>query len=135
MATIPTALYYLSIFLMIEADSRRLGTRPHVIQIEPAGVLFKKYGYHFSSLVAIGALMVAGMSAFRAVFWATALAIGQSYLRRETAMTPRRLVAATAICGSICAVYCAVTRTRIDARTISGPQGMNPPDCLRQRSA
>ena len=28
MATIPTLLYYLSIFLMIEADSRRLGTRP-----------------------------------------------------------------------------------------------------------
>ncbi len=27
MATIPTILYYLSIFLMIEADSRRLGTR------------------------------------------------------------------------------------------------------------
>ena len=26
MATIPTLLYYLSIFLMIEADSRRLGT-------------------------------------------------------------------------------------------------------------
>ena len=25
MATIPTLLYYLSIFLMIEADSRRLG--------------------------------------------------------------------------------------------------------------
>ena len=28
MATVPTLLYYLSIFLMIEADSRRLGTRP-----------------------------------------------------------------------------------------------------------
>ena len=28
MATVPTILYYLSIFLMIEADSRRLGTRP-----------------------------------------------------------------------------------------------------------
>ena len=27
MATIPTLLYYLSIFIMIEADSRRLGTR------------------------------------------------------------------------------------------------------------
>ena len=27
MAIVPTLLYYLSIFLMIEADSRRLGTR------------------------------------------------------------------------------------------------------------
>ena len=30
MATIPTILYYLSIFLMIEADSRRLGQPVHV---------------------------------------------------------------------------------------------------------
>src|SRR4030095_3355135 len=28
MAIIPTLLYYLSVLLMIEADSRRLGTRP-----------------------------------------------------------------------------------------------------------
>jgi hypothetical protein len=27
MAVVPTLLYYLSIFLMIEGDSRRLGTR------------------------------------------------------------------------------------------------------------
>ena len=36
MATIPTILYYLSIFLMIEADSRRLGTRAHAADVEPA---------------------------------------------------------------------------------------------------
>ena len=33
MATIPTLLYYLSIFLMIEADSRRLGTRAAAIDV------------------------------------------------------------------------------------------------------
>ena len=38
--------------------------------------------------------MLAGMSAFRAVFWATVLAIALSFLRRDTAMTPRRLFAA-----------------------------------------
>ena len=60
--------------------------------VEPPATLFRKYGYHFTSLVAIAVFMVAGMSAFRAVFWATVLAVGLSFLRRETALTPRRLV-------------------------------------------
>jgi len=94
MATLPTVLYYFSILLMIEADSRRLGTRGQMPDVEPAGRLFRTYGYHFTSLVAIAVFMVAGLSAFRAVFWATMLAIALSFLRRETALTPRRLAAA-----------------------------------------
>ncbi len=38
--------------------------------------------------------MVMGLSAFRSVFWATVLAIALSFLRRDTALTPRRLLAA-----------------------------------------
>ena len=94
MATVPTILYYLSIFLMIEADSRRLGTRPIEAPATSAWALARHSGYHFSSLVAIAVFMVSGMSAFRAVFWATILAVALSYLRRETALTPRRLAAA-----------------------------------------
>jgi TRAP transporter 4TM/12TM fusion protein len=94
MATIPTLLYYLSILLMIEADSRRLGTRPHAAPAGSVGDLTRRYGYHFTSLVAIAVFMVAGMSAFRAVFWATVLAVALSFIRRETALTPRRLARA-----------------------------------------
>jgi TRAP transporter 4TM/12TM fusion protein len=94
MATVPTILYYLSIFLMIEADSRRLGTRPLEGGHLSAWALTRHSGYHFTSLVAIAVFMVSGMSAFRAVFWATILAVGLSYLRRETALTPSRLFAA-----------------------------------------
>ena len=94
MATVPTVLYYLSIFLMIEADSRRLGTRAIDVPTESAWTLARQSGYHFTSLVAIALFMVWGMSAFRAVFWATVLAIALSFLRRETALTPRRLIAA-----------------------------------------
>jgi TRAP transporter 4TM/12TM fusion protein len=94
MATIPTLLYYLSIFLMIEADSRRLGTRPGAAALEPLGRLTLKYGYHFTSLLAIAAFMAMGMTAFRAVFWASALAFALSFIRRETALGPRRLVKA-----------------------------------------
>jgi TRAP-type uncharacterized transport system fused permease subunit len=60
----------------------------------PISQLTRRQGYHFISLVAIALLMVAGFSAFRAVFWATILAVALSFLRRETALTPRRLVAA-----------------------------------------
>jgi TRAP transporter 4TM/12TM fusion protein len=94
MATIPTCLYYLSIFLMIEADSRRLGTRPAGTDTPRLGALTKRYWYHFTSLAAIAVFMIAGMSAFRAVFWATALAVGLSFVRRESALTPPRLVSA-----------------------------------------
>ena len=94
MAIIPAVLYYFSIFLMIEADSRRLGTRPVEIAIAPLGTLTRQYWYHFTSLVAIAGLMLSGFTAFRAVFWATVLAVALSFLRRDTALTPRRLFGA-----------------------------------------
>jgi TRAP transporter 4TM/12TM fusion protein len=92
MATIPTLLYYMSIFLMIEADSRRAGTQPAVVDSPGVWVLTRSYWYHFTSLIAIAAMMAAGMSAFRSVFWATLLAVALSYVRRETALAPARLI-------------------------------------------
>jgi TRAP transporter 4TM/12TM fusion protein len=94
MATVPTVLYYLSIFLMIEADSRRLGTIPAQADAPELWPLTRRYWYHFTSLLAIAILMVMGMSAFRAVFWATVLAFALSFVRRESALTPPRLFAA-----------------------------------------
>jgi TRAP transporter 4TM/12TM fusion protein len=99
MATIPTILYYLSILLMIEADSRRAAARAslppeggsHIASDESLGALTRRYWYHFTSLAAIALFMVMGMSAFRAVFWSGVLAIALSYIRRETAITPSRL--------------------------------------------
>jgi TRAP transporter 4TM/12TM fusion protein len=85
MATIPTVLYYWSIFLMIEADSRRSGTTPVVVETPGVWALTRRYWYHFSSLIAIAVLMVMGLSAFRAVFWATVLAVALGYLARYTA--------------------------------------------------
>jgi len=92
MAAIPTILYYLSILLMIEADSRRAGTVAVPVDTPGVWVLTRRYGYHFTSLVAIAVLMLIGMSAFRAVFWATILAAALSFIRRETALTPGRMV-------------------------------------------
>jgi TRAP transporter 4TM/12TM fusion protein len=94
MAAVPALLYYLSVFLMVEADSRRLGTRPVEEAVAPLLELTRRCGYHFIPLISVVALLIAGVSTFRAVFWATALAFALSFVRRETALTPRRLIAA-----------------------------------------
>ena len=119
MATIPTILYYLCIFLMIELDARRHGTREGTIDVPPVWTLLRRYGYHFSSLIAIVALMIYGFTPILAVFWATVLAWALSFLRRETALTPRRsmraleagtngtlsVAATTAVAGIIVGVF------------------------------
>jgi TRAP transporter 4TM/12TM fusion protein len=91
MAMLPTVLYYLSVLLMIEADSRRLGAKAVPVDAPPLGELTRRQGYHFSSLVIVAALMAWGLTTFRAVFWAMVAAFGLSFLRRETALVPRRL--------------------------------------------
>jgi TRAP transporter 4TM/12TM fusion protein len=94
LATIPTILYYLSIFLMIELDARKMGTAEVLIDTPPLLTLLRRYWYHFTSLIAIVALMIYGFTPLTAVFWATILAFLLSFLRRDTAMTPRRTVQA-----------------------------------------
>jgi TRAP transporter 4TM/12TM fusion protein len=99
MAAIPAALYYASILLMIEAEARRLGTRSVEVARGTLGRLTRQHGYHFISIVALAAFIIRGMTAIRAVFWATLLATGLSFLRRDTALWPRRLTAALASAG------------------------------------
>jgi TRAP-type uncharacterized transport system fused permease subunit len=54
------------------------------------------YWFHFGSLVSIIAFMLYGFSPVLSVFWATMLAIAVSYLRRDTALVPPKLVRALA---------------------------------------
>ena len=96
MALVPATLYYISVFLMVEADSRRLAVHSVDVPIPRLRTVTNQGWHHLGSLVAIVALMVRGMTAFRAVFWATVLAVGASFLRRETALRPARLARALA---------------------------------------
>jgi TRAP transporter 4TM/12TM fusion protein len=93
-AAIPAALYYLSIFVMVEADSRRLGLRPIETDLPSLGVLTRQGWFHFASISSIVILMLQGFTTFRSVFWAMTLAVGLSFLKREHALRPRRLVVA-----------------------------------------
>jgi len=90
-ATIPTLLYYLGIILAVEMDARRYKTHAIDLDVRPAGALLLRFGYHFSSLVAIVFFMALGLTPFRAVVYATALAFVLSFLDRKCWMTPRRI--------------------------------------------
>ncbi|WP_030908612.1 TRAP transporter permease [Streptosporangium amethystogenes] len=95
-ATIPTVLYYLGIFLAIEMDARRYGTRAVGVDAPNLWPLIRRFGYHFSSLFVIVVLMALGQSPFRAVVYATLLALALSFLDSEHALTPRRAARALA---------------------------------------
>src|SRR5258708_29141414 len=97
MATIPTILYYFLLLLLVELDARKYGmSEAAFVVTETAWALSKKYWYHFLSLVSIVVFMVWGFTPGLAVFWATVTAFVVSFFRRETAMRPRRFVAAMA---------------------------------------
>ncbi len=96
MATIPTILYYFSILLMVEADSRRMNLVPPDggAPADTAWHLAKKYWFHFASLVTIVIFMAMGFSATRAVIYSTLVAGLSSYLTRDTALTPGKIMRA-----------------------------------------
>jgi TRAP transporter 4TM/12TM fusion protein len=96
MAVIPTCLYYLSLFLMVEIDARKFGAgQPVELRSGPsAAQLALRFWFHFLSLFAIVAFMVYGFSPLMSVFWATVVAFAVSFFTRETAMWPPKLIAA-----------------------------------------
>jgi len=87
MATIPTLLYYTSIFLMVELDARRFGMKDVVLERTMGiGELTRRYGFHFASLIAIVVFMLLGYSPVLSVFWATWATFALSFLARECAL-------------------------------------------------
>jgi TRAP transporter 4TM/12TM fusion protein len=94
MAAIPALLYFFSIFLMIEADTRRAGARPVPIATPPLWQLTKSHGYHFLAVVGIPIMLLLGMSPFRAVFFSMLIAVALSFVDRANALWPRRLLGA-----------------------------------------
>ncbi|MEH2509721.1 TRAP transporter 4TM/12TM fusion protein [Nitrobacteraceae bacterium AZCC 1564] len=109
MATIPTCLYYASLLVMVELDAKRFGA--HNVDIRPdmsLGEMTKRYGFHFISLIAVVVFMVLGYSPMLSVFYAVITTFVLSFLRKETALMPKKLVRAMAD-GSIGALNAATT--------------------------
>ena len=95
MACIPTCLYYWSIFLMVELDAKKFGVKEIAFdKTYSLGQLTYLYGFHFISLIAIVVIMVIGFTPIMAVFLATVITFLVSFIRKETALTPKKLVKA-----------------------------------------
>ena len=89
MATIPTLLFYLGIFVMVEIDARKFGMKAVALEKHHrAAALAKKYWFHFVSLVAIVVFMMLGYSPVLSVFWATLTTAVLSFFQRDCAIIP-----------------------------------------------
>lgn len=113
MAIIPTILYYASLLFMVELDQRRLAASGNAVpddalKVEPIPVMLRKYGFHFSSLIAIIFFMVIGYSPTMSVLYAMGVAVLLSFVRPEQALWPRKLIAALAA-GAVQSVGIAAT--------------------------
>ena len=87
MAVIPTFLFYLALFFMVEIDARKYGMgKVAFAKVDTVWHLTKNYWFHFLSLVSIVAFMMMGFSPVLSVFWATAVSFLTSFLRRDTAL-------------------------------------------------
>lgn len=126
-AMIPTVLYYLGILLAVEIDARRFGMKATDVDAASPWKLLGRFGYHFSSLIAIVVLLAVGMSATRAVVLATALAFVLSFADRRFRLTPRRLFDAlssgvrgvlpvVAVCAAAGVITATTTKTGLGAQ-------------------
>ena len=90
MAVIPTVLFYLALFFMVEIDVRKYGmNNTDIKRVDTVWNLTRRYWYHFLSLISIIVFMMLGFSPVLSVFWATVVSFFTSLLRSETAMIPR----------------------------------------------
>ena len=89
MAVIPTLLFYLALFLMVEIDARKYGMHEAVFEkVDSLWHLTRRYWFHFLSLVSIVVFMMWGFSPVLSVFWATMVSGVTSFLRPECALIP-----------------------------------------------
>lgn len=96
MAIVPTLLYYLSAALMVEWDLRNPAAASTTTTVRALGVVTREGWHHFVSLFAIVTLLASGLSAARAVAFATIIAIALSFRTREHRLGPRKLALALA---------------------------------------
>src|SRR5688572_6188727 len=95
MAVVPTCLYYLSLFVMVELDVRKFGLPPVIVaHAQSVWALTRRYWFHFVSLIAIVVFLLLGFSPIASVFWATVATFVVSFLDRANALFPRKLITA-----------------------------------------
>jgi TRAP transporter 4TM/12TM fusion protein len=89
MAAIPTLLFYLGIFVMVEIDARKFNMRAVPLEKHHRMLdLAVRYWFHFVSLISIVVFMLFGYSPVMSVFFATLTTFVLSFFQRDSALLP-----------------------------------------------
>lgn len=123
-AILPGLLYFISVFCSVHFEALRLKLRPMEKGYLPNTLAVLKKGWFLTlPLIALVYILIGGASPIKASSWAILILIVISFLRKESAMTPKRLYNAfmessKALMGLSSA--CAVAGLIIGALLVSG---------------
>lgn len=97
MVTMPTLLYYLGTFFVVEMEARKRGFAPPDSTGKTAAMVMRTRGYHLVSLIVLVILLGFGRSPEDSAIWAILTTVLTSFLSKDRGewLTPRRLWAAT----------------------------------------
>ncbi len=123
-AIIPAVLYYVVLFTVVHLEAVKRGI-PVLARSELPGVTstLRAGGHLLISLPVFVYLLLIGYSVMYAAFWAVVVAVGASFLRRSSMLSPRRLVAALAASADAVvpvAVACATAGIIIGVISLTG---------------
>ncbi len=91
-AVFPALLYFLSVFVMIHFEAKKLNIRGIDMEGQPkAREVFKQHWFKAMPLVIIVAMMMFGFSPGMAAFWATLSCVVISWADREYRMGPKEI--------------------------------------------
>jgi TRAP transporter 4TM/12TM fusion protein len=97
MVTMPTLLYYVGTFFVVEMEARKRCFAPPESTGKTAAMVLRTRGHHLISLIVLIILLGFGRSPEDAAIWAILTTVLTSFLSRDRGewLTPRRLWAAT----------------------------------------
>jgi TRAP transporter 4TM/12TM fusion protein len=96
MVTMPTLLYYVGTFFVVELEARKHNFTPPEFSGKTASMVMKTRGHHLISLIVLVILLAMGRSPEDSAIWAILATILTSFLSKDRSewLTPRKLLAA-----------------------------------------
>ncbi len=96
MVTIPTLLYYIGTFFMVEAEANRDKFAPPESSGLTAWQVLRTHGYHLISIIVLTVLLALNLPPATGALWAIATVIATSFLNKDRKywLTPKNIVVA-----------------------------------------
>ena len=123
-ALIPALLYYVAVMVQVHFEAQRLGLKGLPRDRLPrAWELLRTKGYLLIPLFVIIYFLISGYTPLRAAFYSILVCIPLSYLNKETALTPKKLMEAFIVGarnGLVVACACACVGMIVGSFTLTG---------------